>query len=39
MSYNTYRANYFRLFLYAVAFVMAHRMKVSHHITGILKGC
>lgn len=27
MSCNTYRANYFRLFLYAAAFVMAHRMK------------
>jgi hypothetical protein len=27
MSCNSYRANYFRLFLYAAAFVMAHRMK------------
>lgn len=27
MSCNTYRANYFRLFLYAAAFVMAYRMK------------
>ena len=27
MSCNTYRANYFRLFLYAAAFVLAHRMK------------
>lgn len=27
MSCNTYRANYFRLFLYAAAFAMAHRMK------------
>lgn len=27
MSCNTYRANYFRLFLYAAAFFMAHRMK------------
>ena len=27
MSCNSYRANYFRLFLYAAAYVMAHRMK------------
>ena len=27
MSCNSYRANYFRLFLYAAAFVLAHRMK------------
>ena len=27
MSCNSYRANYFRLFLYATAFAMAHRMK------------
>ena len=27
MSCNSYRANYFRLFLYAAAFVIAHRMK------------
>ena len=27
MSCNTYRAIYFRLFLYAAAFVMAYRMK------------
>ena len=27
MSCNAYRANYFRLFLYAAAYVMAHRMK------------
>ena len=27
MSCNAYRANYFRLFLYAAAFVMAHRMR------------
>lgn len=27
MSCNAYRANYFRLFLYAAAFVMAHRIK------------
>ena len=27
MSCSTYRANYFRLFLYAAAFAMAHRMK------------
>lgn len=27
MSCNTYRANYFRQFLYAAAFVMAHRIK------------
>ena len=27
MSCSTYRANYFRLFLYAAAYVMAHRMK------------
>lgn len=26
MSCNTYRTNYFRLFLYAAAFVMAHSM-------------
>ena len=30
MSCNNYRANCFRLFLYAAAFVMAHKMK--HHI-------
>ena len=27
MSCNSYRANYFRLFLYAAAFVLAHKMK------------
>ncbi len=27
MSCNSYRANYFRLFLYAAAYVMAHKMK------------
>ena len=27
MSCSSYRANYFRLFLYAAAFVLAHRMK------------
>lgn len=27
MSCNSYRANYFRLFLYAAAFVVAHEMK------------
>ena len=27
MSCNSYRANYFRLFLYAAAFVVAHTMK------------
>jgi hypothetical protein len=27
MSCNSYRANYFRLFLYGAAFVIAHRMK------------
>lgn len=27
MSCNSYRANYFRLFLYAAAYVLAHRMK------------
>ena len=27
MSCNSYRANYFRLFLYGAAFVLAHRMK------------
>lgn len=27
MSCNSYRANYFRLFLYAAAFVLAHRMR------------
>ncbi len=27
MSCNSYRANYFRLFIYAAAFVLAHRMK------------
>lgn len=27
MSCNSYRANCFRLFLYAAAFVLAHRMK------------
>lgn len=27
MSCSSYRANYFRLFLYAAAFVMAHKMK------------
>jgi hypothetical protein len=27
MSCNSYRANYFRLFLHAAAFVIAHRMK------------
>ena len=32
MSCNAYRANYFRLFLYAAAYVMAHRMN-----TGILE--
>ena len=27
MSCNSYRANYFRLFLYSAAFVVAHTMK------------
>ena len=29
MSCNSYRANYFRLFLHAAAFVLAHRMKYT----------
>jgi hypothetical protein len=33
MSCNSYRANYFRLFLYAAAYVVAHKMK-----HGLFKG-